>query len=69
MTMPTAEWNYDRIVSAKSQILSVENDMMTIVHRGYATKGMRDRMVALLRAAADDLEMMKVAKEISVPTK
>jgi hypothetical protein len=53
------DWNRDRIITALAQMHGVHNDMMSILDRGYASENMRNRMVAFLRNAADDLEKIK----------
>lgn len=52
------DWNYDRIVMAQAQINDATGDMMRVLHRGEVSSVVRDRMVALLRSAADDIEKM-----------
>lgn len=56
------EWNYDRIVQTQAAINTVQVDMMTIIHRGYVNDGMKLRMVAFLRRAADDIDSMRCGK-------
>ncbi len=53
------DWNKDRIVNAMAKMSAVQTDMMMLLDRGSATKGVRDRMVELLKSAASDISKIR----------
>lgn len=53
-------WNYDRILCAQGQMNAVQNDMSRVLFNRAISENTRDRMVTLLRHAADDLSRIKV---------
>lgn len=57
------EYNYDRMVTARSQIDSVINDMMRVLHNNNLSENTKQRMVTFLQNASDDLSRMKVTNK------
>lgn len=53
------DWNDDRMKSAHAQINCALVDMMTVALRGECSQNIRDRIVMMLRDAAEQIFIMQ----------
>lgn len=59
MNADNKDWNYDRILSANAQMQDVQRDILVILQRGVMSANMKNRMVQMLRNAADEINATK----------